>query len=219
MSIRNVALVEGEFFHVYNRGNSKQIIFKDKEDYYRFLELLYVANCDEHFNLFDLKRDNNFDVFLLKKNNSLVAIGAYCLMPNHFHLLLTPMTENGISKFMQKVTTAYSMYFNKKYKRTGSLFEGKFKSEHASEDRYLKYLFSYIHLNPVKLIHKNWKEDGLKNKVKVFEYLSQYQYSSFLDYLETNRKQQKILNKEHFPNYFISKNVFKNEIYDWLHLR
>ncbi len=75
-------------------------------------------------------------------------------MPNHFHILFKQEKEQGITTFMQKLSTAYVMYYNKKYKRSGGLFEGKFKSKYAGEDRYLKYLFSYIHLNPLKILDK-----------------------------------------------------------------
>ena len=117
---------------------------------------------------------------------------------------------------MQKLTTAYVMYYNKKYKHTGGLFEGKFKSEHVSEERYLKYLFSYIHLNPIKLIQKDWKEVGVKNKKETLEYLYNYQYSSYLDYLGIERIQNNILNKETFPKYFPNKKSFTKEIFEWL---
>ncbi len=179
MSIRRVNLVEGEYYHIYNRGNSKQKIFHDKEDYLRFISLLYISNTSESFNFYNLMRDNNFDAYRVKRVNLLVNIGAFCLMPNHFHLLITQISENGLSKFMQKLSTAYSMYYNKKYQRTGGLFEGKFKSQHASTDRQLKYLFSYIHLNPVKLIQKDWKENGIRNKKEAIDFLNKYQYSRF----------------------------------------
>lgn len=215
MSIRKVQFIEGEFYHVYNRGNSKQIIFKNNSDYLHFIDLLYIANTDENFKLFDLKRSNHFNVFSLERKNNLVAIVSYCLMPNHFHILLTPLTENGVSKFMQKLSTGYSMYFNKRYKRTGALFEGKFKSEHADKDQYLKYLFSYIHLNPIKLIDKNWKEKGIQNKNKALKFLHDYKYSSYTDYLEIERKEKKILNRKYFGKYF-TKQKFQKEIFEWL---
>src|SRR3989344_2675245 len=204
MSIRKIAFVPGEYYHIYNRGNSKQKIFLSRKDYERFVALLYVANTKDGFNFFDLQKGGG--VFLKEFDNKLVSIGAYCLMPNHFHILVTPLSEEGLSKFMQKLSTAYSMYFNETYQRTGGLFEGKFKSQHASADRQLKYLFSYIHLNPVKLIQKDWKDSGIKNKKGTLEYLHNYKYSSYLDYLGIKRIQNKILNIEHFPEYFPNKN-------------
>ena len=160
MSIRKVSFVFGEYYHIYNRGNSKQKIFHEKEDYLYFIKLLYILNQKNKKQL----RDYTHDVFISRENcDPLVAIGAYVLMPNHFHILITPTEDGSVSKFMQKISTGYVMYYNQKYKRSGSLFEGKFKSQHANNDRYLKYLFSYIHLNPLKLIDKNWKEKGIKN--------------------------------------------------------
>ncbi len=227
MSIRKVNFVPGEFYHIYNRGNSKQRIFHDKQDHRHFVSLLYILNTNENRNVHDLKKYNDFDLYSVEVKDNLVDIGIYCLMPNHFHVLITERKDGGISKFMQKVLTAYVMYYNKKYERTGSLFEGKFKSEHASDDRYLKYLFSYIHLNPVKLIQKDWKENGLKNKKEALEFLSKYEYSSFSDYLGSFRSEGKILNKksfpEYFPNdfpeYFPNEKSFISEIISWINYR
>lgn len=218
MSIRKVSFVEGEYYHIYNRGNSKQLIFKSKNDHIRFVELLYITNTVDDLNFFDLKRANSFNVFSIERNNPLVAIGAYCLMPNHFHLLLTPLVEGGISKFMQKISTSYSMYFNNRYKRTGGLFEGKFKAQHIDNDRYLKYLFSYIHLNPVKLIQKDWKEKGIINKDEVLEYLGKYEFNSYLDYCGNARPENFILETKSFPSYFPNKINFQKEIFDWIYL-
>ena len=214
MSIRKVSFVCGEYYHIYNRGNSKQKIFHDKEDYLHFIKLLYVLNEKNNKQL----RDQIHDVFIFHDHRDpLVANGAYALMPNHFHILITPTKERSVSKFMQKVCTGYVMYYNQKYKRSGSLFEGKFKSQHASSDRFLKYLFSYIHLNPVKLIDKNWKEKGIKNIQKTLEFLNTYEYSSYLDYVNKDKRPQSIiLNKKAFPDYFLSQKKFKEEILEWI---
>ncbi len=216
MSIRKVNFVEGEYYHIYNRGNSKQKIFKDKNDYYHFMSLLFACNSTNNLKTENLTRKNGLSVYDFDRDKFLVNIGAYCLMPNHFHILITEKDKGGISKFMQKVSTAYSMYFNKKYTRSGGLFEGKFKSQHADTDVYLKYLFSYIHLNPIKLIQKDWKEEGILNKKEAIEYLNNYSYSSFIDHLGSNRVQQKILLLDSFPDYFPTKNAFSNEIFEWI---
>ena len=103
-------------------------------------------------------------------------------MPNHFHILAQEIKEGGMSKFMQKVMTGYTMFFNKKYERTGSLFESSFKSIHVNNDNHLRYLLAYIHLNPIKIIEPTWKEKGISNKSKAKEFLKQYRHSSFSDY-------------------------------------
>ncbi|MEI8174610.1 MAG: transposase [bacterium] len=216
MSIRKVSFASNEYYHIYNRGNSKQKIFNDKSDYERFIRLLYVCNNQENFKIFNIPKGQ--ELFNIERGKTLVSIGAYTLMPNHFHILLTQEDSGDISKFMQKVSTAYVMYFNKKYQRTGGLFEGKFKSQYAGNDRYLKYLFSYIHLNSLKLIYKNWKEDGIYNKKRSLEYLLNYKYSSYIDYIESERVrvQKKILNIETFPKYFPTQESFIKEVFDWL---
>jgi len=117
---------------------------------------------------------------------------------------------------MRKLSTSYSKYFNKKYKRTGSLFEGTFKSTHIESDSQAKYIFSYIHLNPVKLIDNRWKENGLKDFAKAKKFLINYSMSSYLDYKNIIRSQNKILNTEMFPNYFSNIEDFDDEIRDWL---
>ncbi len=210
MSIRKVPFVAGEFYHLYNRGNGKQKIFHDKEDYSIFMKYLFLFNQTERTQL----RDSSAP-FKKQKSEQLVAIGAYVLMPNHFHILVTEKVEGGVSKFMQKVSTGYVMYYNQKYARTGSLFEGKFKSKHLDTDRYLKYIFSYIHLNPVKLIDKDWKEKGIRNKRSALDFLIKYRYSSYLDYTGTSRSENCILNREDFPNYFPSEKSFNEEILSW----
>ena len=214
MSIRKVKFVSGEYYHIYNRGNSKQKIFHDEEDYLRFIALLYACNQKGYLKVGNLTKGQT--LYDIEREKPIVSIGAYCLMPNHFHILITQTNKEDISNFMQKLSTAYSMYYNKKYIRTGSLFEGKFKSEHIDKDRYFKYLFSYVHLNPVKLIEKDWKVVGIKNVKGVIDYLNNYQYSSYLDFMGEKRIQNIILNRESFPKYFSSKKTFKSEIFEWL---
>jgi len=217
MSIRKEVFAFGEFYHLYNRGNSKQKIFHDKQDHEHFVGLMYTCNSVNNFRSYGLnKGESPYD---FERGYLLVNIGSYTLMPNHFHVLITQTEKGDISKFIQKLSTAYVMYYNKKYERTGSLFEGKFKAEHLSSDRYLKYIFSYIHLNPIKLIDKNWKEKGIHNKKKVLNYLSNYQYSSYLDYMGKERIQKKILNPEAFPDYFSTRREFSQEIFEWINFK
>jgi len=108
------------------------------------------------------------------------------------------------------------MYFNKKYERVGKLFEGVFKSVHAETDRQLKYNFSYIHLNPVKLIDKLWKEEGIKDLKRAMSFLNTYKWSSYLDYKGINRSENKIISPKDFPDYFSNEKIFDEEIFDWL---
>jgi putative transposase len=147
----------------------------------------------------------------------LVAIGAYCLMPNHFHILIREIAKDGISQFMRKLSTAYAMYFNKKYDRSGTLFQGRFKSSRVTNDNYLKYLFAYIHLNPVKLINPDWKKTGIQDIEQARDYLGNYHYSSYFDFIGKERHEKVILNRdsEIFPQYFDDFKEFGEFIDAW----
>lgn len=216
--LRKTDFSTGEFYHLYNRGTDKRNIFTNRNDYNRFVTLLYLCNGNESVDIDrKLREGRSFpELMLATRGDQLVNIGAYCLMPNHFHILVREKQENGISQFMKKLSTAYSMYFNSKYKRSGGLFEGRFKAKHVDSDEYLKYLFSYIHLNPVKLIDSDWKENGIVDRNKAKKYLKEYIYSSYLDYVGEHRREKNILTKESFPAYFESFNEFENFIDEWL---
>jgi putative transposase len=141
-------------------------------------------------------------------------------MPNHFHIYLTIARKPGfrkeksITEFMQKIGTSYSKYFNAKYNRTGGLFEGSFKAVHIETDEQAKYLFSYIHLNPIKLIQSNWKDVGIQNKA--LDFLQKYKWSSYQDFKIIERSENKILNIEDFPAYFQTIADFDKEILSWI---
>ena len=217
MTTRTFQFATHEFYHVYNRGVDKRVIYSNSTDYRRFTELLYVANTTDSTNLRVIKRGRK-NIYQWDRGEALVAIGAYCLMPNHFHILLTPLQENGVSAFMNKLGTSYAMYFNNKYQRTGSLFEGKFKAKHAASDEYLKYLFSYIHLNPVKLSQPNWKEVGINDTKKAFEFATNYRYSSLCDYQREVRPESAIIRPSSFPDYFLTAANRQTELMQWLQL-
>ena len=213
----------GEYYHIYNRGTEKRDIFLDKADYLRFIVLLYISNNIEAVHISNLREQGKFlrDIINLERKETLVDIGTYCLMPNHFHLLIKEKRAGGISEFMKKISTGYSMYFNKRYERTGRLFEGTFKSVHADSDEHLKYLFAYIHLNPIKLINPVWKEEGIRNSVEAKLFLNGYSFSSYLDYTmkarnNGKRPESKILNKNVFPEYFSTEKDFESFINYWL---
>jgi len=188
-------------------------IFLDDFDRQRFQKLLYVCNSSKPV---VFKTIQGLALDKIERGKTLVDIGAYCLMPNHFHLLLKEKIDNGTSLFIGKLLTAYSMFFNKKYERTGTLFEGPFQATHADIDEYLKYLISYIHLNPVKIINPEWKDKGILNISNAKKYLNQYKYSSYIDYLDYDREEKVILNRKSFPEYFATPKEFSWFIDEWL---
>lgn len=138
------------------------------------------------------------------------------MMPNHFHFLICEEIEGGISMFLHRLSTSYSMYFNKKNERNGSLFGSRFQATHVDSDNYLKYLYSYIHLNPIKLIQPDWKEKGIVNIEGAKEFLKNYNYSSYLNYSTNLVKESQIINKKAFPGYFESCESFNENVFEWL---
>jgi len=208
MAYRKDSFAIKEFYHVYNRGNSKQVIYKDVADFNLMQQLLFLCNTSNSVSMKDAQ-ERKSGVYSYDRKQLLVAIGAYTLLPNHFHILLTPLVEDGVSQFMRKVCTGYAMYFNKKYTRTGSLFEGKFRAKHAATDQYLKYLYAYIHLNPVKKPNKKTPRKDLGVAVV-------YSHSSLQDYIDSTRDEAMILLPEEFPKYFVSNVEVKNTLLEWL---
>lgn len=219
---RKFVFSEGEFYHIYSRGVNKSDVFLSDQDRNRFTNLLFLCNSQKSVVFEDIKRvtqGRSLPIYNFDRGDSIVDIVAYCLMPNHFHLLLYEKKSNGISIFMKKLLTAYSSYFNKINERTGPLFEGRFKARHADKDEYLKYLFSYIHLNPVKLVESGWKEEGIKDKDRAQRFLEEYRYSSYPEYAQgLARPERLILNKEVAPEYFESGVDFDDFISEWLDL-
>ena len=217
---RKEAFVPGEYYHIYNRGIDKRVIFKSIHDYRRFMMLLYAANSEEPIkldNLINILHKNYEEIFTEPRGKQLVSIGAWCLMPNHFHILLKEEIENGITRFMRKLGVGYSMYFNIKYQRTGSLFGGVFKSKNISDDRYLKHLFGYISLNPLDLQFSEWERLVDKQDSKIWrDFLKKYQFSSFFDYTGIERCENNILNKKVFPQYFSKQKAFEDFVESYL---
>ena len=210
---RNLVFAEDEYYHIYNRGVEKRQIFFDEGDYKRFVSLLLLANSDTPVHLSNFK---GVSLLEIPKGDPIVEIGAWCLMPNHFHILLKEIKKDGISLFMKKLLTGYSMYFNTKKHRKGVLFDGTFKAKHLDDDNYLKYQYAYIHLNPIGIIDNGWKEKKIKNIQKAKEFLLSYHYSSFQDYLGIKRDENNILSIKSFPEYFESFTDFERMINEWI---
>ncbi len=134
-----------EIYHVFNRGVAKIDIFNEDADY-----LLFMDRLQENLN--PPKKAPYSELGYRRKllPSSSFKLICYCLMPNHFHLVIHQETELPISKLMSKMCTGYVKYFNKKYDRVGGLFQDQYKAVRVTSDMQLKYLLEYIHLNPVK---------------------------------------------------------------------
>lgn len=188
--MRKTQFTDGEYYHVFNRGVDKRKIFLLKQDYRHFLFHLTACNDERPLdNSARLYRGlASLNVFLArwKSRKPYVSILCFCLLPNHFHLLLKQHGDTGVPQFMQKLSTAYTMYFNTKQKRVGSLFQGPYKAIHIKDEEYLTHLSRYIHLNPLDLKDPEWREQGVRSPLQARRFLQNYPWSSYQDYLEYN---------------------------------
>ena len=168
--MRKHAFETGEYYHIYNRGVDKRKTFLNQYDLDRFLKSLVEFNTKEPIgSIYALSFEKHRFSSPTTKSKKLVSIIAYCVNPNHFHLLLTPLAEKGIEKFMHRIG-GYTRYFNEKYKRNGALFQGRFKSKHIPDNNYLLRLGAYINMNnrdpfgnPTTKLSKSSLEEYTKN--------------------------------------------------------
>lgn len=193
MSERKNQFAKGHIYHIYNRGVEKRDIFGNDNDRWRFLQGLFLFNdIDVSTNiLWQVERNfgratfKTLKAFLQEqKRRPLVRLMADCLMPNHYHLLVEEIVDGGISKFMQKLGTGYTMYFNKTNERVGSLFQGVFKSVLVATQEQLERLLVYINvINPGQLIEPDLKEGGIKDVEKLLKFAEDYLWTTHREYL------------------------------------
>lgn len=184
-----------EIYHIYNRGVEKRKIFLDDQDRIRFVHDLYEFNDQEaapnltyhvarHLSKSKESKEVGLpNIVLRKPRKLLVELMAFCMMPNHFHLIVKQKSENGVVKFMRKLGTGYTNYFNQKYERVGPLFQGKYKSVRLKDESHLIHLPYYIHFNPLDLVAPEWRTGKLNNYKRAVQFLESYRWSSHLDYL------------------------------------
>jgi len=180
-------LVNDEIYHIVIRGVGDLAIFNNEKDYYRGIFSLYEFNTVAPIEIREQRKKRESvkagKQLFVDERVPLIEVFAFFFMPNHIHLLLRQLKTNGISKFMKKVGTGYANYFNKKYKRRGHLFQGKFAAVHIKTNKQLQNVFVYIHTNGVSLIEPNWKEKGIRHPRKIIKFLESYKWSSYPDYL------------------------------------
>jgi len=194
-NIINYLSMAAEIYHILNRGVDKRKIFLDKQDYFRFIHDLFEFNDQNLANTasYHFQQMNKNSVIesryisgrkeRRRPRKLLVDIHTFCLMPNHYHLILSPKIANGISRFMQKLNMGYSRYFNERYKRKGTLFEGRYKSIFIEDEAHFYHLPYYIHFNPLDLKFPEWREGKLRGYKEALKFLYDYRWSSHLDYL------------------------------------
>jgi putative transposase len=200
--------ITGEIYHVYNRGVDKRKTFMNNKDHLRFVHDLYEFNDEAPAeNIFYRAPSLHSYEVRLRKNGEkqrklLVEIFVFCLMPNHFHLMLKQRVDGGITEFMRKLGTGYTNYFNQKYERSGVLFQGKFKAIHIAKQNHFIHLPLYIHLNPVELITPKWREKRNGDTKKIMRFLDNYRWSSYQDYT----------GKRNFPS--VTQRAFLNDFFE-----
>lgn len=216
MSNKRPQFTEAQFYHIYNRGVEKRDIFTEKSDYFRMIHDLFELNdLDAAINLqyfFDPKSMEVEPRYIQTERKSrkiLVKIHAFVLMPNHYHLLLEQILPGGIVKFMQKLGTAYTMYFNKKYTRVGPLYQGAFKAVHIKQDAHFTHIPFYIHANPLSLIY------GGSTSIDTMTFLKEYRWSSFPDYVGI-KNFPSITSRDLLLEYFGSEKEYEESTRKWL---
>ncbi len=214
MPRRKEIFENSEIYHITTRRIREDLLFKDINDYYRGIFSIYEFNNDNPVEIRRRREDRARFKRLKIRGNRVAAdeeidkrdkwmeILSFSFMPNHIHLLLRQLKDNGISKFMQKLGAGYSSYFKEKYglQGKGYFFQGRFNSVHIQDEEQLKNAFVYIHTNAISLIEPKWKEKGIKNPKKVIEFLANYRWSSYQDYI----------GKKNFPS--VTERKFLSEV-------
>jgi putative transposase len=181
--MRSVSISPGEYYHIFNRGNHKQEIFLDDKDRTRFLFMILHFQSPTTFDhlpnfISNYTRHSVFNISTKLKqkviNDRYVHLVNFTLMPNHFHLTLYELKENGITTYMQRILNGYTKYFNTKHGKSGHLFQGPYRAVHVASNTQLLHLSAYIHRNPTDL--RKWHKK-----------IDSYPWSSYQDYINENR--------------------------------
>lgn len=181
--MRLINTAPGEYYHICNRGVNKQSLFHDRGDYIRFLFLiLYFQSTFKIHHINRIVKDfvrtlGQHSVLAIESDvakKRIVEVVAFCIMPNHFHLVLKETQENGIASYMQRILNAYAKYYNTKYQKSGHVFQGPYRIIHINDNEQLLYLSTYVHRNPREIPKWLGRED-------------EYEWSSYQDFVIENR--------------------------------
>jgi len=192
MPHREQKLVNDEVYHIVLKRIGEDLLFRDISDYYRGIFSIYEFNTTKLVTIRErrrirkqIKKENIDPSFIVDERDKLVDVLSFCLMPNHIHLLIRQLKDDGIKKYISKIASGYPAYFKQKHniERKSYFFQGRFKAIHINDNRQLTSVFIYIHTNPISLIEPGWKKSGIKNKKRVVKFLEEYKWSSYLDYI------------------------------------
>jgi len=238
--------INGEIYHIVLKRIGKGKLFRNIDDYYRGVFCIYEFNTTKPITIrqrriararfkryiketysgqssaelpIETEVVKKEEVILMKDSRDLlVEVLAFCLMPDHIHLLLRQLKEGGISKFMLKLGSGYAVYYQRKYKlkAKGHFFQDRFTAVHIKTEDQLRVVFVYIHTNPVSLIEPYWKEKGIKNPERLIEFLEEkYRWSSFFDYI-AKKNFPSVTNRKFMLEIMGNENGCKKAVEDWI---
>lgn len=187
-----------ELYHLLNRGVDKRTIFLDTQDYARFVQGMFEFNSSHPVP--NIKRNSSFSApspslggfdpkaatrGFEQEMARIVDIHGWCLMKNHYHLLVSERKEGGLTQFIRKLNIGYAKYFNEKYKRSGTLFQSRTKKVHINSDAHFLHILNYVHLNPLDYVNDaaDWRERKITGHEQALDYLKEYKWSSYKDYI------------------------------------
>lgn len=215
--MRDLEFVNGEFYHIYNRGTDKRPIFLNPEDNERFLESLHLFNDRRYAaprtqlqKVEALSMSEHFDF----EREHFVEPCAYTLIPNHFHLLVRQLIDGGISRLMQKLEMGYSKYLNLKIDRAGTLYESPFKAIHVSNEAHLVHLPVYIHLNILDAFGFPWRDGLVENWEEALPLMDSYRWSSHGAYVGRDQHLP-IVTPDTIRNFYDSPEEYISHIRGW----
>lgn len=225
--MRREKIANGNICHIYNRGVEKRTVFLDDKDYLRYVHDLFEFNDSEPtintaYHLAKRTPGGSIEVGLRyigkqerKPRKLLVDLLAFCLMPNHVHLMVRQRVEGGVTEFMRKLGTGYTNYFNKKRERVGPLFQGKYKFVRVARDEHLLHLPYYIHANPLDIKFPGWRDRKLSDWKRATEFLESYRWSSYQDYVG-KKNFPSVTQREFLLNLFGGTRDYKTDMARWL---
>jgi len=175
-----LALKQGHYYHLRNFGADGRLLFRVTADRERFLQLLYLCNSSSAVVVRDIRDKHR--LFGKQRGNSLTAIGAYVVLPDSFELVIYEHAQGGTSRFMQKLATGYSMYFNHQYGRSGRIFAGSYRARELVNQSDVVTAIAGVHLASLSRVEPNWQEEGIADLLTAERHLAHYAYSSYIDY-------------------------------------
>lgn len=209
----------GNIYHVLNRGVDKRNIFLNDEDRLRFVHDLFEFNNTEPINnvtyFFSQSKAFATPYVERKPRKLLVEVLSFSIMPNHYHLMLRPLYDDGVFRFIKRLNMGYAMYFNQKYERTGALFQGRYKAIRIVNEAHFIHLPYYIHFNPLDLITPEWRERKMNNYDTAVKFLETYRWSSHLDYLG-KKNFPSVTQREFLLDFFGGPKGYEERIKSWL---